>query len=398
MNNSMMNRLMSRALMMVAVGGMTGCSSMFGPEGYFRDRGDDYLKADVIAPMDVPAGISQHSVQQLYVVPNIGNREVEFSGEFEIPRPQALSDSAFTDRVKIQKLGDRRWILVSAPPAEVWPQVRGFLSRNNLDVVFTDATNGTIETGWLKFKGDEDTKDKYRLQIEQGVQPDSTEIHVLHMSVARDIPGNGQVNWPQESVSPERESWMMDELAATIASEGSSSQAASLLAQTIGLSDKVTIDAEAGEPVLNLNLAYNRAWATVGHAVQQEGFTLWDSDDVTGIYYVDFDQDYSADEEDDSGWFSGLIGGDDSDAPATSPYSLSQVLAHLQLDDSEENRKIFSRVDSQASEPLQNVPGYLVIVRGQGSDIEVRIRDGYARHLAAKDAKKLLNIIRHNLI
>ncbi|GAB3093225.1 outer membrane protein assembly factor BamC [Aestuariicella hydrocarbonica] len=393
----MMNRLVLRVALLAAVGGVSGCSSLFGQEGFFRDRGDDYLNADMVPPMKLPAGVSEQGIQQLYVVPQISNKEVDFSGTFEVPRPQALSDSAFTDRVKIQKLGEKRWILVSASPAEVWPQVRSFLSRNNLEVVYTDATNGVIETGWLKFKGDEEFKDKYRLQIEQGVQPDSTEIHVLHMSVAQDTPGRGQVNWPASSANLEREAWMMDELAATIASDGGSGQAASLLAQTIGLSGKVNLEAGQGEPYLHLMLDYARAWATVGHAVNQDGFTLWESDDVVGVYYVNFDPAATEEGDDEPGFFSGLFGGDE-EPRASSPYSLREVLAHLQLDDTAENRQIFSSVSSTSAEKLKDVPGYLVVVRGSGDDIKVRIRDGYARNLPARDAKKLLNIIRNNLI
>lgn len=397
----MMNRSILTATVLAAVSVTSGCSTffgddsaLFGREGYFRDRGDDYLKADVIDPIQLPEGVTQQRIEQLYVVPTINNDDVELAGGFEIPRPQALSDNAFTDRVKIQKLGDKRWILVNAAPAEVWPQVRGFLSRNNLEVVYTDATNGVIETGWLKFKGDEDRKDKYRLQIEQGVQPESTEIHVLHMSVPQDMPGGGQVNWPTQSVNEEREAWMRDELAATIASDKTGGQAASLLAQTIGLSDKVKLDTDGTEPFLRLSLAYSRAWATVGHAVRKGGFSYWEQDDVIGIYYVDFDANAQEDEE---GFLSGWFGDDDEEQPAA-PYSLDQVLAHLQLDDTAENRKIFNSINNGASAPLDNVPGYLVVVRGEGSEIQVRIRDGYAQNLKPRDAKKLLNVIRHNLI
>ncbi len=391
----MMNRFVLRAAVVAAVGGIAGCSTLTGPEGYFRDRGDDYLKADVIEPMKLPEGVEQQHIEQLYRVPVISRSEDEVATSFEIPRPQALSDNAFTDKVKIQKLGAKRWILVSATPAEVWPQVRGFLSRNNLEVVYTDATTGTIETGWLKFKGDDESKDKYRLQIEQGVQPESTEIHVLHMSVPNDVPGRGQINWPTSSINQEREAWMRDELAATIASDNSGAQAASLLAQTIGLSDKVTVDSSGAEPVLKLSLAHSRAWATVGHAVKQGGFTLWEQDDAVGVFYVDYEK---LEEESEPGFFSGWFGGDDEGEISTSPYSLSEVLSRLQLSETDGSRDIFSSISSSESEPLASVPGFLVVVRGENHQIEVRIRDGYARNLDAREAKKLLNVIRNNLI
>lgn len=394
----MMNRMCLRVFLLVAFAAVTGCSSIFGQEGYFRDRGDDYLKADVIAPMQLPDGVSSDRISQLYAIPASQSNSFDELVEFDVPRPQPLSDNAFTDKVKIQKVAGNRWILINAAPAEVWPKVRQFLSVNRLEVVFTDATNGVIETGWLQFKSDDQNKDKYRLQIEQGVQPGSSEVHVLHMSISQKVPGNGQVNWPKQSINAEREAWMLDELASTLASDTTTGQSASLLAQTIGVSDKVELLVEDKEPLLRLDLDYTRAWATVGYAVRKEGFTLWDQDDVVGVYHVDF-QEVDEDEEEGSepGFFTGLFSGDSADEQS-SPYELATILTHLQLADTEANRKIFASVSSSANTALNDVPGYLVVVRGLEGKIEIRIRDGYARNLAPKEAKKLLNIIRRNLI
>ncbi|MYM65051.1 outer membrane protein assembly factor BamC [Pseudomaricurvus sp. HS19] len=378
----------ARATLVAAVAAVSGCSSLFGPEGYFRDRGDDYLKADVIEPMRLPPGVQQQRVEQLFVIPSSNGVVIE--GEsFEVPRPQALSDNAFTDRVKIQKLGDKRWILVSAAPAEIWPQVRAFLTQYNLSVASTNAANGIIETDWLQFKGSDGTRDKYRLQIEQGVQPDSTEIHVRHMSVDSALAGRGQVNWPALSVSAERESWMLDELAANIASQGDT-ESASLLAQTIAVNDKVTLDTESAEPVLRLALEHERAWATLRHAADQGGFTLWDQDDTAGVFYVE----YIEPDDEEPGFFSRWFGG--GGKPPTSPYSLDEVLQHLQLD--EGSRALFAQAPATAGEPLKGVPGYLIVTREQGGQLEVRIRDGYARSLKPREAKKLLAVLRGNLI
>lgn len=375
--------------------GVAGCNALFGNEGYFRDRGDDYLKAEAIPPVKVPAGIDKGNMAQLYVIPPVGKSDLDYEEGFETPRPQPLAANMMTEKVKIQRLGDQRWILINTPPSEAWPRVRNFLSRNKLQVVFTDATNGVLETGWLQFKTDQEKKNKYRLQIEQGVQPDSTEIHVLHMSIPKDVPGSGQVNWPAKSIDPERESWMLDELAATLASEITAG-ATSLLAQTIGGAAKVELSSGDIEPVLKLDLEYLRAWATVGHAVQTEGFSLMDEDSVVGIYYVDYHK--VEDEDDDEGWFSGWFG-DEKREPGTSPYTLQQILTHLQLEDTPQNREIFSSVVNNSNgDPLQDVPGFLIVVRGHDGGVEVRIRDAYAKVLAPKQAKQLLAVIRRNLI
>lgn len=393
----MMKRLCQRVFVLGVLGSVTACSSLFGPEGYFRDRGDNYLKADVIPPITLPEGVEAESIADLYVIPANSNSEFDERTEFVVPRPQPLSANAFTDLVKIQKLADERWILVNVTPSEVWPKVRHFLSSNRLHVVYTDATNGVIETGWLQFKDETDLKDKYRLQIEQGVQPNTAEIHVLHMQIPTGIPGRGQVNWPSRSMNPEREAWMLEDLAATLASDVTTGQSASLLAQTIGGSDKVTLESANDEPLLSLDLGYKRAWATVGHALNKDGYHLWEQDDVVGVYYVDF-IDSEEQEDNKPGFFARLLGADDVSGAPTTPYALADVLAHLQLDDTAANREIFSSINSSAQDPLSDVPGYLVVVRGLEGKIEVRIRDGYARSLETKKAKQLLNVIRRNLI
>ncbi len=385
----MNNRLFQRITIIATVTFMTGCSSLFGDEGYFRDRGSDYQKADVIEPMLVPQGVAIQHIDDLYRIPPAEENSFHISGEFETPRPQPLGENAFTDRVKIQKLSGDRWILISEKPSEVWPHVRRFLSVNRLGVAFTDATTGVIETDWLRFKDDEESKNKYRLNIEQGVQPNSTEIHVTHLGANKDDTSTSAVVWPEESTSAERESWMIDELSAALASVAESGQAASLLAQTIGLADKVDLVMDGNEPTLQLKLSYSRAWATLSHAVQKNGFYTWEQDDLFGVFYVDF---HSSDEE--SGWFSRKFGSGD-DLPET-PYGLSEVLQHIQLDD--DSRKIFSSMTNSASEPLEDVPGYLVVIRGESGNIEVRVRDGYANTLPVKQAKQLLNVIRRNLI
>ncbi|TQV85617.1 outer membrane protein assembly factor BamC [Exilibacterium tricleocarpae] len=394
----MMNVVFRLILSTALIPALAGCSMLFGQEGYFRDRGDDYLKADSIPPIIVPEGLSESSLDELYVIPSVARDSGEgvAGGVFEVPRPQELGTGQLTEKVKIQRLGESRWILINTPPSEVWPRVRNFLGRAGLQVAFTDATNGIIETDWLQFKTDPDNKDRYRLQIEQGVQPESTEIHVLHMSVGKDVPAGGQVNWPAGSANAERESWMIDELAATLASEESSG-ATSLLAQTIGGGPKVAILTTTIEPLLHMELPYTRAWATVGYAVQRGGFHLWDDDKTMGIYYVGFRQE--PDEDEEPGFLSRWFGGDEDEPPPQTPYSLQQVLAQLQLEDNAQNRAIFADVLLQAqADALANAPGYLVVVRGDDNNIEVRVRDAYAQLLAPKQAQALLQVIRRNLI
>ncbi|MBB3168851.1 outer membrane protein assembly factor BamC [Simiduia aestuariiviva] len=368
----------------------SGCSWMGND---FRDRSNDYLHAEPTQAIVVPEQFKVTSLDQLYVVPEVKSDDFDVAEEFETPRPQPLASNNFSESVKIQKLGERRWILVNSPPSEVWPRTRNFLATNRIQLVAADAVAGTIDTAWLQFKDSPDSRDRYRIFVEQGVQPDSTELHVRHQSAA---PGEAVAldgPWPAQSVNPEREAWMIDELAATLASEASNG-ATSLLAQNIGGNAKISVTSIDGEPVLRMALTYDRARATIAHALRQEGYTTFATDQDLGIFYVGWAEPVDPEEE---GWFSSLF----SSAPEaqSTPYSLTQVLTHLQLEDSPSNRVIFERIDlANQGKALKEVPGYLVVVRGTDERVDIRIRDAYGKRLKNRDAKEKLNIIRRNLI
>lgn len=369
-----------------------GCSWMGND---FRDRGNDYLHAEPIRPIVVPEKYQSHTLEELYVVPKLQTDDFDLTKAFEAPRPQPLSANDFTESVKIQKLGQKRWILVNSPPAEVWPRIRNFMTSNQIPVVNADAIQGTLDSAWLQFKESPETRDRYRVFVEQGVQPDSTEIHIRHLATPVSEQPAMEVQWPELSANPEREAWMLDELAATLASDAKTG-VASLLAQNIGAGQKISVRTISGEPVLHMALSFERARATIAHALRSEGFTTFEADSDLGIFYVGYERPHNPDED---SWFSNWFGGSSEQVIPTTPYTLAEVLSHLQLENTPENRAIFNSLEGlKRDEKLANVPGYLVIVRGADDELDIRVRDGYGNRLHKLDAKEKLNIIRRNLI
>lgn len=360
----------------------------------FRDRGNDYLLADPIKPIVVPSKYKSNSLEELYVVPTIQTDDFDLTEEFETPRPEALATANFEESVKIQKLGSKRWILVNSPPSEVWPRVRAFLATNNVAVFDSDAMAGTIDSAWLQFKESPELKDRYRLMIEQGVQPDSTEIHIRH-NAAPVAAADTSAAWPELSTNPDREAWMLDELAATLASQASTGST-SLLAQGIGGGQKISVKTLNGEPVLRMALAYERARATIAHALRQEGFTTFDLALEEGIFYVGYEMPVDPEE---ASWYVRWFGGASEAVIPTTPYSLAEVLAGLQVADSPESRAIFPTIQNiGAGKALTEVPGYLVVVMASADQVDIRIRDGYGKRISKREAKEKLSIIRRNLI
>lgn len=395
-----MNKILPRLLVVLVCFWLSACGVFFGDDGVFRNRGADYQKAEPIEPIAVPE-TSRDRMQEIYVVPNINDSVYDYSQKFEVPRPQSLSSALLSDTVKIQRLSGDQWIFISNSPAQVWPQIVEFLGAYNIPIAATDPKSGLIDTQWLAFNDAPEVNNRFRVRIENGVQPDSAEIHIVQMQSTGETPEQLPTEWPDASQDAAREAWMVDELSNTLASnlERSSS---SLLAQTIGADDKAVIsNSRKSEPVLRLKLSYDRAWASMMHATSQAGFHTFGSESSMGAFYVDYRE--LSDKPDKPGFLrrsyravKGVFGAEtDPNAPPSSPYSIADVLSHLP--DNEATREVFSSSEIEST-ALADVPGYLVLVRGSDQQIEVRIRDGYAQPIDSKEAKQLLGILRNNLI
>ncbi len=295
---------------------ITACSWLFGDEGTFRDRSNDYRQAKVEPPLELPDDMDSESIDDSYAIPPISDRTT-LDDEFEVPTPEPLAEDVNRDSVRINTLGDQRWILVDGAPGEVWPRLRGFLSLNQLAVQRADAVSGIIETAWLQPSGEDALRERYRLRIDQGVQRGTSEVYVLQADIR-----SGPEDWPQESNNGEREKIMTQELAQYLADSSAAAAVSMLAQQAIDSSGKITLEEDASENVyINLTLPFSRAWASLGKALQKSGYNIDDLNRTEQVYYVNYVE--VAEDEDDDGMFSWMYNwaSDDEDEVARGvPY------------------------------------------------------------------------------
>lgn len=286
---------------------LSGCG-LFGEDGMFRNRGSDYLAAGELPPLEVPEDLDSDSLGQLYRIPEVSNTAVLDEDVSATPRPEPLGAGQLEEQVRIQSLGDERWILTNRPPSEVWPRIRNILTSSGIPTTRAEGSQGEIDTDWLRFEGDEEYHHRFRLFVQPGVQPSSTEIEVVHDQ--KPAEGEASAQWPSDSVSDEREKNMVDVLANALAADISSGTV-SLLAQNIGGEEKVEVLTPGGaEPYMLLKLDFDRAWASVGYSLERGGFTTLDQNRSEGLFYVN----YTPEDEDKPGFFRRLFsfGGDSS--------------------------------------------------------------------------------------
>jgi outer membrane protein assembly factor BamC len=372
---------------------LSGCGFFYGDDGIFRNRSTTYSKADNIPPLVLPPGKHSESMGELYPIPPITESDFGYDaleGDYEVPRPMPISANLEQENVKIQRVGGESWILLNVAPGEVWPRIRNFLNVNELTVSRADIGKGIIETNWIQFKTDLNSYDRYRIQIDQGVQPETSEVHIVHMSIPVADVSKPSPAWPAKSMNAEREQWLLDELAATLASDVSGG-ATSLLAQNIGGAVKAKLEMVRGEPVLTIKLDRSRSLATLSFAAKQDGFTTFESDSAAGLFYVQ----YINPEDSKPGWLKRLFRIGLNPKPPTSPYSLAQIKTNMLTGADFDNAPASNR---KKEKELRKAPGYLLVMSEAGSDFQVRIRDPYGKRLTNQEARELMTILRKNLI
>jgi len=303
-------KLALKSLILVSIVTLSGCSWLFGEEGYFPGQANDYLDAKESAEIVLPEGISAENIRDDYPIPELTLSQV-LPVKFEVPRVEPLDMLDNKGSVRVQRFEQQQWILINASPSEVWPLVSNFLLSNNIVLITADGTLGLIETDWLSSSlidtsvlADIDLanlafsepserrpvkqaiKEQFRFKLKAGVQKNTTEILVTQRSIALNDSVDTAPNWQQASTSQMREDNMVKLLSEHLAS-APTQPSHSLLAQGIGSASRVIFNYDAeGRPYLALYLPYDRAWASLGLALKKSYFKVTDLNRSTGVYYV----------------------------------------------------------------------------------------------------------------
>lgn len=296
---------MRLALIAALLVSCSGCGYLFGDQGVFRNKSQDYKKAKEVPALRLPAGEDASALGQMYPIPPITDNLL-LGGEFEVPRPAPLVAGSTDEQVRIQTLGQSSWALVNTAPGQLWPQVRSFLSASQIPVGRVDARAGIIESTWVDLEG-QPIASRFRFRIDQGVQRGTSELHVLQMNQARDVD-----SWPATSDNSSLESEMLRALAQFIANTTDATPVSMVADQAISTVGKISMqEGPDGDVYIRLSLPYDRAWASVGRAVDESSFEITDRDRSTGKYYARF---LGPGSEEEAGWFDWLLDSD-SDHP-----------------------------------------------------------------------------------
>jgi outer membrane protein assembly factor BamC len=296
-----MKRLTGLSALALIIGSASGCGWIYGEDGYFRDRGSDYLDARQTAPMQLPANVEAKRLDPLLPVPQqVASSTVV--GEFEVPRPQPLAMQADASEFSLQKSGESRWVVAQRVPAEVWPVARQFFADNGFQISEERPQTGEFSTAWQRFDAlsasmarrlssrvsgvAPDAETRVRVRIEPGVQRNTSEIFVV--SAERPAGSTADVAFTNRSSNPSLDAALLDEMLVALARSAEQGGSVSLLAaRDFDAPSRVSLTEDGnGNPVLSLGADFDRAWSGVGRSLEMADIRIDDINRSLGVYYV----------------------------------------------------------------------------------------------------------------
>lgn len=315
---------------------MTACSTTL--DSLLPDRRPDYRKSAAASrPLEIPPDLTSSTIDDTLMVPELNPTSSAtlstYASERGGTQPQAARSEAVLPAqagITLEQAGNQRWLVVTAPPDQVWPKVREFWTSNGFALKRDDPTIGIMETDWLENRADipqegiravlkryldilysAPTRDRFRVRLERGSENNATEVYLSHSGVEEVAVGGARASasnsfiWQRRPSDPELEAEMLKRLMVYL---GASERRAETAAKTgAAAGPRTRLVDEGGESRLIVNEDYSRAWRLVGLALDSSSYAVEEQNRSQGLYVVEYrDPELENQKPGDEGWLSKL--------------------------------------------------------------------------------------------
>lgn len=299
-----MNRRLSGLAFSLLAVALAGCSVL--PES----KKIDYKSSGKAPTLEVPPDLSQIARDDRYLVPDVaGKGTATFSAYSADRTPQAQAQNSVVlpqvDKVRVERSGNQRWLVVALPADKLWDTVKDFWQETGFIIAIERPEAGVMETDWAENRAkigqdiirntfgrlldslySTGERDKFRTRFEPGSTPGTTDIFISHRAMEEVYTSSAKddTRWQPRSADPELEAEMLRRLMVRLGSEEKRAEA-SLVASKVEPRAKLA-KADDGTGTLEVFDRFDRAWRRVGLALDRVGFTVEDRDRSRGLYFV----------------------------------------------------------------------------------------------------------------
>ena len=366
---------------------LSGCSWM-------SESSVDYKSAGKLPPLEVPPDLTSPQRDNRYSIPDPARSSATLSGYEAERRDPARGARAPTasgapvvlpvvERMKIERAGTQRWLVVQdTPPEKLWPLIKDFWRENGFLVATETPEAGVMETDWaesrarvsagtvrdflsrsLDFLYSTSERDKFRTRLDRTPDGGGTEIYISHRGMeeiytTRDPKGEtpGNTAWQPRPPNPELEAEFLRRLMVRLGAPGERVKQLATPGQE-PLKAEI-VKSNDGTERLQVYEPFDRAWRRVGLALDRVGFTVEDRDRQKGLYFVRYADPDAEMTAKDRGFLSRLFGSDSKVKPEQYRVQVSQdtsgsLVDVLNKDGAAEHSKTAQRILALLHEQLK---------------------------------------------
>ncbi|MFZ2269027.1 MAG: outer membrane protein assembly factor BamC [Azonexus sp.] len=299
-----MNCRLSCLTLSLLVAATAGCSIL--PD----TRKIDYKSTGKAPSLEVPPDLSQVARDDRFLVPDAaGKGSATFSAYSADRSPAAQAQNSVVlpqvDKVRVERSGNQRWLVVAVPADKLWDTVKDFWQETGFIVNIERPDAGVMETDWAenRAKISQDflrnalgglldslystgERDKFRTRFEPGSEPGTTDVFISHRGMEEVYTSSAKddTRWQPRQADAELEAEMLRRLMVRLGSEEKRAEVSVAAAKAEPRAKLARSDDGAG--TLEVAERFDRAWRRVGLALDRVGFTVEDRDRTRGLYFV----------------------------------------------------------------------------------------------------------------
>jgi outer membrane protein assembly factor BamC len=219
-------------------------------------------------------------------------------------QPATIAAQTIGD-MRIERLGNERWLRTSITPEQLWPQLQAFWKERGFTLTQDQATAGVMETDWAENRGklpmdfirasigkafdgaySTGELDKFRTRVERSSA--GTEVYITHRGMIEVYMGERKENtvWQPRAPDPQLEGELLSRLMLKLGATEELAKTALVVPGSPSAPARARIVPDQPTATLQVDDGFDRAWRRVGVALDRSGFTVEDRDRTQGVYFV----------------------------------------------------------------------------------------------------------------
>jgi len=276
-------KTISRFALLALVASLAACSAL-------ESDKIDYKSAGKAPTLEVPPDLTQLSRDNRYAVP--GGAVTANSYQAGLANAPSLPTAVSSvGDVKMERAGTQRWLVVNRSADQLWEPVRDFWQESGF-LLTTDQRNlGIMETDWAENRAklpqdiirstigklmdslySTGELDRFRTRLER--TPNGTEIFISHrgMEEVYSSSRKDQTTWQPRASDPELEAEFLRRLMVKL---GVSQEQSKVIAAAGAAPQTAKVANVGGQPMVQINDNFERAWRRVGLALDRTAGTYF---------------------------------------------------------------------------------------------------------------------------